>query len=248
MIDWSFIAENFPQVLAAVPVTLGLVFASTPVGWALGLLVALVRRAHVPVLSQVAAVFVSFMRSVPMVVVLFISYFAMPIVVGGYLTSIGLSVDLDSMPPVAYAIVAFALDQAACSSEAFRSAVAAVDRGQLEAARSVGMTTFQAYVRIVMPQALVSALPNLNGLLVGLVQGSSLAYFVGVYEVTATTTLLANSSYSYIEAYLMATVVYELLSFAFNRVFRIVEREVSRFQDVAAVPEASSGPSATAAA
>lgn len=247
MIDWSFIAGNFPQVFGAVPVTLGLVFASVPFGWALGLLIALVRRAHVPVLSQVAAVFVSFMRSVPMVVILFISYFAMPIIVGGYLTSIGLSVDLDSIPPVAYAIAAFVLDQAAYSSEALRSAIAAIDRGQLEAARSVGMTTFQAYVRIVMPQALVSALPNLNGLFVGLLQGSSLAYFVGVYEVTATTTLLANSSYSYIEAYLMATVVYELLSFAFNRAFRVIERKASRFQNAGDAPEATAGIAAAVA-
>ena len=100
------------------------------------------------------------------------------------------------------------------------------------------MTKPVAYVRIVLPQAITSALPNLNGLFVGLVQGTSLAYFVGVYEVMATSTLLANASYAYIEAYLMATVIYEVLSFVFNRVFRVVETRASKYLNMTA-PDAA---------
>lgn len=223
MIDFSFLAEAFPQVLASVPVTLLLVFVSIPIGWALGILIALARNARVPVLCQLSCVFVSFMRSVPMVIILFVSYYSMPLIIQSYLSSIGLAPDISSVPAAAYAIAAFVLEQAAYSSEVFRSAILAVDAGQLEAAQSIGMTKPVAYVRIVLPQAITSALPNLNGLFVGLVQGTSLAYFVGVYEVMATSTLLANASYAYIEAYLMATVIYEVLSFIFNRIFRLVE-------------------------
>lgn len=236
MIDWSFISEAFPQVIASVPVTLLLVFVSIPVGWLLGILIALVKNARVPVLSQLATVFVSFMRSVPMVIILFVSYYSTPLIIQSYLVSIGLSGDVSGIPAAAYAIAAFVLEQAAYSSEVFRSAILAVDRGQIEAAESVGMTKPVAYVRIVLPQAITSALPNLNGLFVGLVQGTSLAYFVGVYEVMATSTLLANASYAYIEAYLMATVVYEVLSFVFNRIFRAVETRASRYLDMGATP------------
>lgn len=238
MIDFEFLAEAFPQVLASVPVTLLLVFISIPIGWALGILIALVKNAKVPVLYQIATVFVSFMRSVPMVIILFVSYYSTPLIIQSYLTSIGLSADISSVPAAAYAIAAFVLEQAAYSSEVFRSAILAVDKGQIEAAQSVGMTKLVAYVRIVLPQAITSALPNLNGLFVGLVQGTSLAYFVGVYEVMATSTLLANASYAYIEAYLMATVIYEVLSFVFNRVFRVIETRASKYLNMTA-PDAA---------
>lgn len=238
MIDFEFLAEAFPQVLASVPVTLLLVFISIPIGWILGILIALVKNAKVPVLYQIATVFVSFMRSVPMVIILFVSYYSTPLIIQSYLTSIGLSADISSVPAAAYAIAAFVLEQAAYSSEVFRSAILAVDKGQIEAAQSVGMTKPVAYVRIVLPQAITSALPNLNGLFVGLVQGTSLAYFVGVYEVMATSTLLANASYAYIEAYLMATVIYEVLSFVFNRVFRVIETRASKYLNMTA-PDAA---------
>ena len=234
MIDWAFIAEAFPQVLASVPLTLLLVFVSIPIGWALGILIALVKNAKVPVLYQLSVVFVSFMRSVPMVVILFVAYYSVPLIIQSDTSSIGLLVDVNAVPSAAYAICAFVLDQAAYSSEVFRSAILAVDKGQIEAAQSVGMTKPVAYVRIVLPQAITSALPNLNGLFVGLVQGTSLAYFVGVYEVMATSNLLATSSYAYIEAYLMATVIYEVLSFIFNRIFRVIEARASRYLDMSA--------------
>lgn len=238
MIDFEFLAEAFPQVLASVPVTLLLVFISIPIGWVLGILIALVKNAKVPALYQIATVFVSFMRSVPMVIILFVSYYSTPLIIQSYLTSIGLSADISSVPAAAYAIAAFVLEQAAYSSEVFRSAILAVDKGQIEAAQSVGMTKPVAYVRIVLPQAITSALPNLNGLFVGFVQGTSLAYFVGVYEVMATSTLLANASYAYIEAYLMATVIYEVLSFVFNCVFRVIETRASKYLNMTA-PDAA---------
>ncbi len=244
----DFMVESLPQILASIPMTLLIVAMAAPVGWVLGLLIALVRNARVPVLSQILAVFISFMRSVPIIVVLFVAYFSVPLLIQGYCTSIGLSVDVNAVPAVAYAAVAFALDQAAYSSEAFRSAILSVDRGQLEAAESVGMTGVQAYLRVVLPQAFVTALPNLNGLFVGLVQSTSLAYYVGVYEITATSTLLANSSYSYIEAYLLATVIYEVLSFVINRVFRVIERRVSRFRDRSAGVGSGEGAAADATA
>lgn len=246
-LNLDFMVESLPQIVASIPVTLLIVALAIPVGWAAGLLIALVRNARVPVLSQLFAVFISFMRSVPIIVVLFVAYYSVPLLIQGYCTSIGVSVDLNAVPAVAYAAVAFALDQAAYSSETFRSAILSVERGQTEAAESVGMTGVQAYLRVVLPQAFVTALPNLNGLFVGLVQSTSLAYYVGVYEITATSTLLANASYSYIEAYLIATLVYEVLSFIFNRIFRAIERRVSRFRDRSAGIEAT-GAAATAQA
>ncbi|MBE5985063.1 MAG: amino acid ABC transporter permease, partial [Paenibacillaceae bacterium] len=219
--DFIFIIEALPKIMLAVPITLFMSLVSAAAGWLLGLFIALIRKHRVPVLSQFSAVFVSFMRGVPMVILLYISYYALPILLYSYGLSIGITIDINAVPPIVYAIIALALDQAAYSSEIFRSALSAVDEGQMEAAFSVGMTRTQALIRSIFPQALAIAIPNLGGIFVGLVKGTSLAYYVGVYEITATANLLAMPALNFIEAYIMTTLIYEAISFVLNKLFRI---------------------------
>ena len=223
--NFTFIKEALPQVLAAIPVTLEMALLATLAGWILGILIAVARRNKIPVVSQICAVFVSFIRGVPMVILLYVAYYALPMMIYS-----ATGVDTTSIPAIWYAIVALFLDQAAYSSEVFRAALDSVNRGQLEAAWSVGMTTCQAMRRIVFPQALAVALPNLSGLFVGIIKGTSLAYYVGVYEITATANLLANPGLNFIEAYVITTVIYELISFICNRLFHTAETRLNRFR------------------
>lgn len=234
IINFRFIAESIPKLFGAIPITLLMAFASAVIGWLLGLGIALIRKNKVPVLSQIFAVYVSFLRGVPMIILLYISYYALPNVIYSYGVSIGREINVDSVPAVAYAIIALVLEQSAYASEIFRSSLAAVDEGQMEAAYSVGMTKTQALARIVLPQAMAIALPNLSGLFLGLVKGTSLAYYVGVYEITATANLLAMPALNFIEAYIMTTIIYEVISFIFNKVFRVVENNLKKFRAVAA--------------
>ena len=230
MIDFQFILTSLPAILLAIPITLFMAFVSALIGWLLGLGIALIRKYKVPGISQICAVFVSFMRGVPMVILLYISYYALPIILYNYGLSIGLTIDVNAIPAVIYAMIALVLDQAAYSSEILRSALAAVDEGQMEAAFSVGMTRSQALYRIIFPQAFAIAIPNLGGLFLGLVKGTSLAYYVGVYEITATANLLAMPALNFIEAYIMTTVIYECISFVFNKFFRGCENRLKRFR------------------
>ena len=223
--NFTFIKEALPQVLTAIPVTLEMALLATLAGWILGILIAVARRNKIPVFSQICAVFVSFIRGVPMVILLYVAYYALPMMIYS-----ATGVDTTSIPAIWYAIVALSLDQAAYSSEVFRAALDSVNRGQLEAAWSVGMTTWQAMRRIVFPQALAVALPNLSGLFVGIIKGTSLAYYVGVYEITATANLLANPGLNFIEAYVITTVIYELISFICNRLFHTAETRLNRFR------------------
>lgn len=234
MIDVGFIIQSIPAMLKAIPVTLIMAFVAAAIGWMFGIGIALIRKYKVPVLSQVLAVFVSFMRGVPMVILLYISYYALPILVYSYGVSIGMEIDVNAVPAIVYAIIALTLDQAAYSSEIFRSALAAVDEGQMEAAYSIGMTRSQGLIRIVFPQALATAMPNLSGLFLGLVKGTSLAYYVGVYEITATANLLATPALNFIDAYIMTTVIYEVISLIFNQWFRGIENHLKKFRAAAA--------------
>lgn len=230
MINFDFIIESVPELIGAIPITLLMAFAAAIAGWILGLGIALIRKNKIPVISQICAVFVSFMRGVPLIILLYISYYALPIAINNYFVSIGREIDINAVPAVVYAILALVLDQAAYSSEIFRSALSAVDEGQMEACYSVGMTKSQALIRIILPQAMAIALPNLSGLFLGLVKGTSLAYYVGVYEITATANLLAMPALNFIEAYIMTTVIYEIISFIFNKVFRGCENKLKRFR------------------
>lgn len=235
MINFKFIAEAVPDILKAVPVTLMMALMAAVMGWLMGLGIASVRRSRMPVISQICAVFVSFMRGVPMVILLYVAYYALPGMVYSYGISIGREIDVSVVPPVVYAITALTLDQAAYSSEIFRAAIGAVDEGQREAAYSVGMTKLQTLNRIVFPQAMAVAVPNLGGLFLGLVKGTSLAYYVGVYEITATANLLAMPALNFIEAYVITTVIYEIISFVFNRLFNNLENRLKQFRTGAAV-------------
>ena len=227
--DFAFIKEALPQVLAAIPVTFDMALVATVLGWIFGLLIALARRNRIPVLSQICAVYVSFIRGVPMVILLYVAYYALPIMLYS-----AFGIDTTGIPAILYAMVALAMDQAAYSSEIFRSSLDAVNKGQLEAAWSVGMTTPQAMLRIIFPQAMAVAIPNLSGLFVGLVKGTSLAYYVGVYEITATANLLANPALNFIEAYVMTTIIYEVISFICNKLFQVIETRLGRFRPKAA--------------
>ena len=100
----------------------------------------------------------------------------------------------------------------------------------MEAAYSVGMTKTQALIRIIFPQALAIAIPNLGGLFLGLIKGTSLAYYVGVYEITATANLLAMPALNFIEAYVMTTIIYEVISFITNKIFRSCENRLKQFR------------------
>lgn len=230
MIDFVFMLKSIPAIIMAIPITLMMAFVSAAIGWTLGLVIALIRKYKVPVLSQISAVFVSFMRGVPMVILLYISYYALPIMFYNYGISIGIKIDVNAVPAVVYAIIALVLDQAAYSSEILRAAFEAIDEGQMEAAYSIGMTRVQALIRIVFPQALSIAIPNLGGLFLGLVKGTSLAYYVGVYEITAVANLLAMPALNFIEAYILTTIIYETISFVFNKLFRVCENRLKKYR------------------
>lgn len=231
--DFEFIMDALPKIMLAIPITLCMTFSAAIFGWLLGLAIALVRRAKTPVITQILSVFVSFMRSVPTVILLYIAFYAMPAVIYMYGQNIGLTIDISVIPAVVYAICALLLSEAAYASEIFRSAIAAVDEGQMEACYSVGMTKTQSLIRIVLPQSFAIAMPNLGGLFIGLIKETSLAYYVGVYEITATANLLSMPKLDFIEAYVMTTVIYEVLSFIFNKLFRKGENRLKRFRGVA---------------
>jgi len=132
--------------------------------------------------------------------------------------------------PLIYALIAYTLNTSAYQSEVFRSSIQTIDRGQFEAAYSIGMTTFQAIKRIIFPQSLVAAIPNLGNIFISLIKATSLAFAVKVVEIMAISKVIANDGYRYLEMYLVASLIYWILCFFFERLFVVIEKKLSHYE------------------
>lgn len=173
-LDPSFIWTAFLQLWSAVPTTLLITLVSVSVGFVIGVITALARIYRIPVLSQLSSGYVTFIRGTPMLTHLLLIYFGLPMLVDGLSAQFDLGWNSAKIPMIGFAYISFSITAGAYLSEVVRSGLLAVDRGQMEAARSIGMTTPQALRRIVFPQALAASLPNLSNSVIGMLHGSTL--------------------------------------------------------------------------
>ena len=225
-LDFSYLVKTFVLCVKAIPVTLEITIVSLLLAVIPALLIALCRIHHVKVLDQLGRVFVSFIRGTPIVLQILIVYSIMPSLLNSLVKSAGWSLNVFEVNPIVYAFVVFGINSAATLSEAFRSAITAVPRGQMEAALCTGLTHFQAFRRILLPQAAVSALPNLCSITVILIKNTSLAFMMTVREITAVAKIEAAYGYNYIESYIDIFIIYIAVCLLVELIFRKIERRV----------------------
>lgn len=221
----SFIIEVLPRLLAFLPVTLLVLAGTVLLGSLLGLILALAKAGRSRALRLLADGYTLAMRCTPPIVLLFMVFYGLP-----ELLQAVAGIDINSVHKAVFVIVTFTLLFAASMSEVMRSAYEAVDRGQHEAAVSVGLTPFQAFRRIVLPQAAVVALPNFGNALVSLMKDGSLAYTIGLIDMMGQGTLVIarnNGAYA-LEVYIALTAVYWGLTVLVEQAFRLLEQKLSR--------------------
>ena len=207
-LNLNFMLHTFLLSLKALPVTLSITISTLLLAAPLGFFMALCDIHRVKVLKQLSALYISFFRGTPIVLQILIVYSLVPSLLNGLAVRMGWSINIFEINPIVYACLVFALNNAALLAEIFRSALLAIDRGQHEAALSSGLSPGQSYWRILIPQALVSALPNLSNLTIALIKNTSLAFLMTVKDVTATAKIAASYGYNYIEAYIDIFVIY----------------------------------------
>lgn len=229
-LDHAFLWHTFFAVLSGLPMTLLIVMVALACALPLGFLVAVGRYSRLPVLSSLLAVYVSFIRGTPLLVQIYLLYFSLPPLLNHALAMMHIPLVLSDDQPLVYACIIFVISTTAYLSETFRSALAAVDKGQLEAAQAIGLSTLQAYLRIVIPQALVIALPSMGNIVISVVKGTSLVFVIQVEEITAKGKLAAAENLHYIEAYIDVFLVYLLLCLVIDTVFASAEKRVKKFK------------------
>lgn len=223
-LDFSYLIRTFWLCVKAVPVTLEITIVSLLLAIIPALFIALARIYHVKVIEQLCSIFVSFIRGTPIVLQILIVYSIMPSLLNSFVKSAGWSFNVFEMNPVIYAFVVFGINSSASLSEVFRSAISSVNRGQLEAALSIGETHFQAFRRVVLPQAAVSALPNLCSTTVILIKNTSLAFMMTVREITGIAKIEAAYGYNYVESYIDIFIIYIAVCLLVELIFRKIER------------------------
>lgn len=225
--DIKLVFEQIPKLLAYLPVTLEITLISMFFGIILGLLIAIIKINKIPVLSQMCALYISVIRGTPILVQLYLTYFGIPIFLKYINYYNGTNYNVNNIPPLLFVLVTFSLNQAAYNSEIIRAAIQSVDKGQIEAANSLGMTPIQVLRRVIIPQSIVVALPSLGNGLISLMKGTSLAFVCSVVEITAQGKIIAGNNYRYFEVYLSLAIIYWGLTIVIENIIKIIEKKVS---------------------
>ncbi|MGM9925117.1 MAG: amino acid ABC transporter permease [Bacillus sp. (in: firmicutes)] len=231
-LDFTFLIDTFFLALSGVPIALIITLVSMLIALPLSFLLALTRINRIPILHRFAQVYVSFVRGTPIIVQIFIVYSSIPLVLTAVFKKYEIGIDVYSINPIWYALIVFTFNTTAILIEVFRSALSTVDKGQMEAAYSIGLTNVQAFRRIIVPQALVAALPNICTATVNLIKATSLGYAMSLQEITLKAQMAANVGYNYVEAYIDIFIIYLILCSTVEYAFKLYEKRLSRYKAV----------------
>lgn len=213
MYDFLFqqIPQHFPFLLSGAIVTIELSLVSMVIGLALGLAVALGRMSGRWWLVWPLNAFVEIWRDTPLIVQLLVIYFTLP--------NVGIT-----LPGFWAGVLGLSLNLAAYLSEVFRAAIQAVDDGQRAAGISMGMSSTMIYRRIVLPQAMLTAIPTVGGYFIALLKDCSLVSFIAVNELLRNATIVIANTFDSMDTYFMVAIIYFAMSFASSRLVAHIER------------------------
>ncbi len=211
------VADNWwPMLVKAITVTLPLTALSFALGLVLALAVALARMSTIPVLSGLARLYISIIRGTPLLVQLFLIFYALP--------QIGIKLD-----PFPAAVIALSLNVAGYAAEVIRAAISSIDKGQWEAAQTIGMNRATALRRIILPQAARTAVPPLSNTLISLVKDTSLTAVILVVELFRQAQIAAAPTFQFFAMYGLAALYYWLICLALSFAQSRAETRLNRF-------------------
>ena len=219
--DFSFVPQYMPYYLEGVKYTLLISLITVFFGAIFGSLLFFMKTSNFHIwnikpLKIIAVVYIEIIRGTPMLLQILIMYAGSKMFFG---------IDLS---PFTSAIIAIALNSAAYVSEIVRAGIEAVDKGQMEAARSLGMKKSTAMMLIVIPQAVKNILPAIGNEFVAIIKESSMASIIGVNELMFAGKVVVGSTYLGLEPYIVAAVFYFIMTFTLGRIISLIERRMKK--------------------
>jgi len=216
--DVDYTLGIFPILLKYIDITISMALISTAIALIIAIFIAIVKTYNIKVLSQISDIYISFFRGTPLLVQLFLLYYGLP----------QLFPSFSSMDAYAASVLGLSLHFSAYMAEAIRGAITSIDKGQFEAANSLGMSQTQTFRFIILPQAIRVAIPSLMNNFIDLVKSTSLAFTLGVPEIMAKAQLEASSSFKYFESFLAVAIVYWVLVISFSYLQKKLENRLNK--------------------
>ena len=210
--DMNLVVNSFPLLLIGAGVTIQITVLSTAIGFVIGLVVGVARISHLRPLRLLAEVYVEFFRGTPLLVQIFLFYFALPVITG------------QRIDPFIAAISACGINSGAYVAEIFRAGIQSVHEGQMEAGRSLGMTWLQTMRYIIVPQAFKRVIPPLGNEFIAMLKDSSLVSVIGFEELTRRGQLIIAKTYGSFEIWMSVAVIYLVMTLTISRFVAYLER------------------------
>lgn len=210
--DFELIQNALPILILGAGVTIEITAFSVAVGFFIGLFVGIARISQFKVLRVLAAVYADCIRGTPLLVQIFLIYFALPMVIG------------QRVEPFIAAVAACGINSGAYVSEIFRAGIQAIDIGQMEAGRSLGMTWWQTMYSIILPQAIRNILPPLGNEFIAMLKDSSLVSVIGFEELTRRGQLIIAQTYGSFEIWMTVAILYLIMTLAISRIVSLLEK------------------------
>jgi polar amino acid transport system permease protein len=214
--QWGVIWDNWHIFAQGALMTLFLTGSSVGIGLVAGLFLGLAKLSSRPWLRIPASVFVEVFRDIPLLVLLLWIFYCLPILTG-------LKIDI-----IESAILGISIHASAYLAEVYRAGIQSVDRGQMESARSLGMSFWQGMQRIVLPQAIRRMIPPFLNVTADFMKASALASVVGVWELLRQASNLIANTWRPLEAYTAVAVTYLLIIYPVVWLTGYLERRLAR--------------------
>ena len=210
--DFELIQRALPILLMGAGVTIEITAFSVAIGFFIGLFVGIARISQFKILQIMAAVYADCIRGTPLLVQIFLIYFALPMAIG------------QRVEPFIAAVAACGINSGAYVSEIFRAGIQAIDVGQMEAGRSLGLTWWHTMRFIILPQAFKNILPPLGNEFIAMLKDSSLVSVIGFEELTRRGQLIIAQTYGSFEIWMTVAVLYLIMTMAISRIVAFLEK------------------------
>ncbi|MEK4487033.1 amino acid ABC transporter permease [Psychrobacillus sp. FSL H8-0484] len=216
MLDFTAVVPSIPYILKGIGVTLQIVIGATIMGLVLGILLALCKIGKITVLRLLADFYTSIFRGTPLVLQLMLIFYAIPQL---------FDIQIDPMPA---AIIAFGLNSGAYISEVIRGGINAVDKGQQEASLALGIPYAKMMKDIILPQAMKNIMPALMNEFITLNKESAIVTVIGALDIMRRATVVGGSNYHYLEALIVAGVIYYIMTLILTFLGKMLEKRMRR--------------------
>ena len=210
--DFDLIINSIPLLILGAGVTLQITLLSVGFGMLIGMFMGMARLSKIWAVKMVATVYVDFIRGTPLLVQIFLMYFALPVVTG------------QRIDPFVAAVTACSINSGAYIAEIFRGGIQSIDKGQMEAGRSLGMSWPQTMRYIILPQAFKRIIPPLGNEFIAMLKDSSLVSVIGFEELTRRGQLIIARTYGSFEIWMTVAFLYLIMTLTISRLVDYLER------------------------